>query len=462
MERNGHTTQTNGRRHRSSAGLPAPMALDRLPPHSIESEQGLLGCVLTDYRSVLPLLRSRTPDLEELFYDLRHAAIARKCCEVTDSGRPLDLITLQEALKAANQLEAVGGITYLSALMDVTPSAANAEYYLDIVEDKAQLRKLIQTCTRIVGEAYEAERAEHVLGAAERDVLSVRSRAAKDAPDMVTLVGQAVDDIEEMHQRQGRIVGVTTGLIDLDRIHDGLHTDEFVVLAAYPSTGKTALAMNIAVSAAEAGHHVGVVTQEMRARRLVGRMLAARARVNLRNIRDGFLAERDFPKLAGAASKLAKLPISFCDIPGLSIYQVMAKLRQWKQQHGLRVAVVDYLQLLNAEGGSRRIENRQLEVADISRGCKAICAELGITLIGLSQLNDDGQLRESRAIGQDADSVWKLRSMPDEKHDAAEVMPVALDIEKQRNGPSPYSVHLTFFKGFTLFESAAKTGEVEV
>ena len=461
MQGNG-THERNGRRPRNSVGLP-PAALDRLPPHDIESEQGLLGCVMLEPRQALPELRLRMKDPEDLFYDLRHAAIAAKMCEVADSGRTLDLITLQEALKRSNQLEAVGGVAYLTALPDVTPSWANIPHYLAIVEEKAQLRKLIRVCSETIDRAYSSDgaNAEQVLGLAERDVLGVRATAAKDADGMKELVAQAISDIEELHQRQGAIGGITTGIIDLDKVHDGLHVDELIVLAAYPSTGKTALAMNIATAVAGTGHAVGVVSQEMRARKLVGRMMAARARVNLRSIRDGFLAERDFPKLAGAAQTLAKLPIHFCDIPGLSVYQVRAKARLWKLQHDVKLVVIDYLQLLNADGGPRHVESRQLEISTISRQLKQMAGELGITVLALSQLNDDGQVRESRAPEQDADSLWKLRLVndaQDEQQDRAAVG-VDLDINKQRNGPSPYTVHLTFFKGYTLFENAARVSD---
>jgi replicative DNA helicase len=462
MERNGDTKTNGERRPRRSAGLITPSAPDRVPPHSMEAEQAFLGCCLLDPAATVNLTRSRIKKPDELLYDLRHAAILDVMVGLVDAGKHCDLITTQQALADRNQLEAVGGTSYLMALPDAAPSAAAAEYYLAILEEKLQLRRLISVCTHAVSEAYESDgrTVDSVIGAAESAVLGVRLRDGAKAPSQRELVGQAIEEIERLHQLQGAIGGISTGLVDLDYVHDGLHDDEFVVLAAYPSTGKTALALNIATAVASAGHAVGIVSQEMKARKLVLRQMAGQARVNLQNIRKGHLAERDFPKLTHAATKLASLPMHWCDIPGMSVYQVRAQARQWYAEHGIKLLVVDYLQLLSAEGGPRRLENRQLEVADISRVLKNTAAELDLAVLGLSQLNDDGQLRESRAIGQDADSVWILRRAAAADEQELDAIPIDLDIRKQRNGPMPYTVNLTFFKGYTLFENAAKTGDI--
>ena len=271
--------------------------------------------------------------------------------------------------------------------------------------------------------------------------------------------------------------GIGTAFLDFDKMTSGLHGGEMIVIAARPSMGKTSLVMNIVEHAVlEEKQPVGVFSLEMTAESLVLRMLCSRARVNMRNIRDGFLAERDFAKLTGAAGKLANAPLYIDDTAGLSILQLRAKARRMYQQYGIKMVVIDYLQLLNASGS--RIENRQQEVAMISNGVKALAKELNVPVIVLSQLNRElekdksrkprlSDLRESGAIEQDADLIallYKPNEGDDDEDKPAqdqEAIPVNLLIAKQRNGPTG-DVHLTFFKGYTRFESAAKVADVPV
>jgi replicative DNA helicase len=292
------------------------------------------------------------------------------------------------------------------------------------------------------------------------------------------LVKKAINTIEDYHQRQGTLTGIGTGFTDLDKMTTGLHGGEMIVIAARPSVGKTSLAMNIAEYVAiDQRLPVGVFSLEMTAESLVLRMLCSRSRVNLRNVREGFLAERDFPKLTGSAGKLAGAPLFIDDSSGLSILQMRAKARRMYQQHGIRLFVIDYLQLLNST--SRRAENRQQEIADISSGIKSLAKELNVPVIVLSQLNREiekekgraprlSDLRESGAIEQDADLVGLLyRPAKPEDEDAGadssnEAMPVNLLIAKQRNGPAGEDVHLTFLKSYTRFESAAKISESDM
>jgi replicative DNA helicase len=292
------------------------------------------------------------------------------------------------------------------------------------------------------------------------------------------LVRKAINQIEDFHQRQGMLTGVGTGFADLDKMTSGLHGGEMVVIAARPSMGKTSLAMNIAESVAiDQKLPVGVFSLEMTSESLVLRMLCSRSRVNLRNVREGFLAERDFPKLTGAAGKLANAPLFIDDSSGLSILQLRAKARRMHQQYDIKLFVVDYLQLLHST--ARRAENRQQEIADISNGLKSLAKELNVPIIVLSQLNRElereknrkprlSDLRESGAIEQDADVVGLLYkpSSGDEDESgnpAAEedAVPVNLLIAKQRNGPTG-DVNLTFLKSYTRFESAAKVSEEDV
>jgi replicative DNA helicase len=461
----------------------APLAdtgkLDRLPPHSPEAEQGVLGCVLLSPNDCMGECIERFKAGTEVFYDLRHQTIFSMLVEMYDSREAIDLITLQQRLKNKQLLEEVGGITYLAALPDTVPSAANLSYYLDIVMEKYLLRKMIHTCTEVVGRVYDYEgEVDALLDEVERDILRIsESRVQNLTITIKDLVKKAISTIEDFHQRQGMLTGVGTGFTDLDKMTSGLHGGEMVVIAARPSMGKTSLAMNIAEYVAiEQRLPVGVFSLEMTSESLVLRMLCSRSRVNLRNVREGFLAERDFPKLTGSAGKLANAPLFIDDSSALSILQLRAKARRMWQQYGIKLFVIDYLQLLHST--ARRAENRQQEIADISSGIKSLAKELSVPVIVLSQLNRElereknrkprlSDLRESGAIEQDADVVgllYKPSSGDDEESgNAAEedAVPVNLLIAKQRNGPTG-DVNLTFLKSYTRFESAAKVSEEDV
>ncbi len=455
-----------------------PAKLDRLPPHSVEAEQGVLGCVLLSPGEAMGACIEKLKSGAEVFYDLRHQTIFNTLAAMYDNREAIDLITLQQRLKDQQLLEQIGGITYLSTLLDSVPSAANLSYYADIVQEKYLLRKMIRVCTEVVGRVYEFEgEVDALMDEVERDILRIsESRVQSHSATIKDLVKKAINTIEDFHQRQGMLTGIGTGFRDLDKMTSGLHGGEMVVIAARPSVGKTSLAMNIAENVAiEQGLPVGVFSLEMTAESLVLRMLCSRSRVNLRNVRDGFLAERDFPKLTGAAGKLAKAPLFIDDSSGLSILQMRAKARRMQQQYGIKLFVIDYLQLLHST--SRRAENRQQEIADISSGIKSLAKELNVPVIVLSQLNRElerdknrkprlSDLRESGSIEQDADLVGLLyRPSSNDDEDAAspdeEAIAVNLLVAKQRNGPTG-DVNLTFLKPYTRFESAAKVSDEDV
>jgi replicative DNA helicase len=447
-------------------------ALDRLPPHSIEAEQGVLGCVLLAPNENLGICIEKFRGGAEVFYDLRHRAIYELLVTMFDAKEAIDLITLPQRLKDANQLETVGGLLYLNSLVDSVPSAANLVYYLDIVREKHVLRRMITVCTGLVGRAYEHQgEVDALVDEIERDVLRIsEERVEAESRTIKDLVHGAINTIELFHQRRGVLDGLGTGFPDFDKMTSGLHPGEMIVIAARPSMGKTSLAMNIAEAVAiDQNVPVGVFSLEMTADSLVLRMLCSRARVNLRNIREGFLAERDFPKLTGAAGKLQGAPLYIDDSSGLSVLQMRARARRMWQQYGIKLFVIDYLQLLHST--ARRAENRQQEIADISGGIKALAKECGVPVIVLSQLNRElekdkerkprlSDLRESGAIEQDADLVALLYKPSTEEKDGpiaveSDAIPVNLLIAKQRNGPTG-DVPLTFFKGYTRFETAAK------
>src|SRR6266571_763031 len=451
--------------------------VDRLPPHSPEAEQGVLGCVLLSPNDCMGECIEKFKSGAEVFYDLRHQTIFGALAEMYDSREAIDLITLQQRLKNKQLLDEVGGIPYLAGLPDIVPSSANLAYYLEIVQEKYLLRKMIRICTDVVGRVYDYEgEVDALMDEVERDILRIsESRVQSQTITIKDLVKKAINTIEDFHQRQGVLTGVGTGFTDLDKMTSGFHAGEMVVIAARPSMGKTSLAMNIAEHVAiDLKLPVGVFSLEMTSESLVLRMLCSRSRVNLRNVRDGFLAERDFPKLTGAAGKLAKAPLFIDDSSALSILQLRAKERRMFQQYGIKLFVIDYLLLLHST--ARRAENRQQEIADISNGIKALAKELNVPVIVLSQLNRElerdrsrkprlSDLRESGAIEQDADVVgllYKPSSGDDEDSGTEqEAVPINLLIAKQRNGPTG-DVNLTFLRTYTRFENAAKISSDDV
>jgi replicative DNA helicase len=442
---------------------------DRLPPHSIDAERGVLGCILLDPGLAIPECGTIGP---ESMYDLRHRTLFAHCLAMHDERVPIDLLTLCERLKAMRKLDEVGGVAYISALPDAAPSPGNVAWYVKMVSQKARLRKIIQVATSIVGAAYEAgeEDVEDIIDEAEQSILKLGDQTTiKVLPTAKELAQRAIATIEHYHAHQGLLTGLPTGFPDLDKMTFGFQTSEMIVIAARPSMGKTALAVQIAEHVAvDQKLPVGIFSLEMTADSLMLRMLCSRARVNLRNIREGFLAERDFPKITGAAGKLSSASIHIDDSSSLSIFQLRTKARRMAAQFGIKLLVIDYLQLLHSS--NRKADNRQQEIADISSGIKSLAKELAIPVIVLSQLNRDverdgkrrprmSDLRESGAIEQDADFVgllYKPKADDDEEVDNAEVTAVNLLIAKQRNGPTYPEVRLTFLRGYTRFESAAK------
>jgi replicative DNA helicase len=450
---------------------------DRLPPHSPEAEQGVLACILLDYQTVMPLCIEKLRT--DAWYDLRHKTIYEVCSELFDDQVGIDSVTLYSRLKLWDQADQVGGITYISTLPDVVPSAANVEEYIDILNDKAALRAMIHICADVTTRAYEANGdASEVIDQCEKDILQA-AQARVDHADVSiqNLVHSAIDDFEAAIHSGGQAQGIQTGFADLDKLSDGLHAGEMIVLAARPAMGKTSLALNIVDHVAiNLGLPVGVFSLEMTAKELVKRLISCRARVNIRNIgTENFSQERDVPRLTIASNSIRHARLFIDDTAGLSIMQLRAKARRWWQQHQIKLVVIDYLQLLTATGGRMKIESRQQEVSMISVGCKSLAKELGVPVVVLCQLNRDierdkhrkprlSDLRESGSIEQDADVVGMLykpsNDEDDNYNDYAE--PISLLLAKQRNGPSGVSVQFTFLKNYTRFESAAKVTDEDV
>lgn len=472
------TDLKKARRRKAPGGV---AAVDRLPPHAVEAEQGVLGCVLLSPNDCMGECIEKLKDAgPQVFYDLRHQTIYEALAAMYDARAAIDLITLQQRLKDRGLLEQVGGMAYLSQLQDAVPSAANLSYYLEIAREKFLLRRMITTCTEVVGRVYDYEGdVEALLDEVEREVLRINeSRAQGSTAPVKELVSRAIQTVENYFGKQGALNGLGTGFHDLDRMTDGLHGQEMIVIAARPSMGKTSLAMNIVEHVTlEQNLPAAVFSLEMSAESLVLRMLCSIARVNMRTIRDGFMSEADFPKLTSAAGRLAKAKLLIDDTAGLSILDLRARARRMHQQHGVRLFVIDYLQLLHSTS-RRSQDNRQQEIADISSGIKALAKELKVPVLVLSQLNRElekdksrkprlSDLRESGAIEQDADLVGLLYKpsagddddgLPSEEADG---LPVNLLIAKQRNGPTG-DINLTFLKSYTRFESAAKVSDEDV
>src|SRR6266496_1194733 len=444
--------------------------IHRSPPHSVEAEQGVLGSMLISPREAIAECVEKIN--EEYFYVPAHQTIYNVLVDLWNAGQAIDLITFTQVLRDRNILESVGGAAFVTNLFTFVPTAANVQYYLDIVRDKYILREIISAATESVRRAYEEQdEVNNLLDEVEQRIFAVgEDRFKGQMLSMKEQVMSTLESIEKLFENKGAITGVSTGFRDLDKLTSGLHPSEMIVIAARPSMGKTALAMNIAEHAAiQLKLPVAIFSLEMSAQQLVQRMLCSRARVNLAKTRDGFLAEADFPKLTNAASKLAEAKIFIDDTASLTILELRAKARRLKAQQDVQLIIVDYLQLLRST--SRRAQdNRQLEISEISAGIKGLAKELKIPIIVVAQLNRQPEqrsggkprlsdLRESGSIEQDADLVGLLVRPEiyeeDEEARAEKAGEAELIIAKQRNGPVG-EIPLTFLKEFTRFETRAR------
>ncbi|HJT45652.1 MAG TPA: replicative DNA helicase [Chthoniobacterales bacterium] len=444
--------------------------IHRPPPHSVEAEQGVLGSMLISPRdAIAEVVEKITADY---FYVPAHQTIFEVLVELWNTGAGIDLITFTQVLRDRNVLETVGGAAAITNLFTFVPTSANVGYYIEIVRDKYILRSIIAAGTESVRRAYEEQdEVGNLLDEVEQRIFAVgEDRFKGQMLSMKDQVMEAIESIEKLYERKGGITGVSTGFVEFDRMTSGMHPSEMIVIAARPSMGKTALAMNIAEHVAiNEKLPVGVFSLEMSSQQLVQRLLCSRARVNLQKVRDGFLGERDFPSLTAAASKLAEAKIFIDDTASLTILELRAKARRLKAQQDVQLIIIDYLQLLRST--SRRAQdNRQLEISEISAGLKGLAKELKIPVIVVAQLNRQPEqrsggkprlsdLRESGSIEQDADLVGLLVRPElyeeDEEARAEKSGEAELIIAKQRNGPVG-EIPLTFLKEFTRFEDRAR------
>jgi replicative DNA helicase len=438
--------------------------IDRMPPHDLSAEAGVLGSMIIDPQVIGPVcMFLQTADM---FFKEEHQVIFRVITELFETNTPIDGMILRSTLQTKNLLDQVGGTQYILDLANAVPTSAHAEYYAAIVKEKAMLRRLIQACTTTLRDCYESgDPAATVLDRGEGRIFEIAQQKISNQAVPLT---EVLHETFEMLERQSgeQLSGVPTGYIELDNLTCGLQKAEMIVLAARPSVGKTALAMNIV-------EHVGidlkrpcaVFSLEMSKQQLAQRMLCSRSGVDSHKLRRGMLSKQDRDRLAYAVGELSQGQIFIDDTPGLSLMDLRTKARRLKAQHGIELIAIDYLQLMECPG---KADNRQQEIATISRGIKALARELMVPVVCLSQLNRASEaeqrmprtsdLRESGSIEQDADVVMLLHreavmhrgdqewrdANPDKINEAIVI------IAKQRNGPCD-NVKMTFLEGQTRF-----------
>lgn len=437
-------------------------------PHNLEAEKSVLGAILIDNQllnRIIPILQ------EQDFYRDSHRRIYRAMLNLTQESSAVDHVTLKNQLVRSGELEAAGGLGYIASLLDGVPRLVNAEHHAKIVKDKSRLRRLIDEAARISSLAARDEGpAEEVLDEAEKAIFRLaEDRLAEGFLSIQSVAEHAYALVERLTERKETITGVPTGFVDLDELTSGLQPSELVILAARPSMGKTALALNIAENAAlKHNRVVGVFSLEMAREQLFLRMLGSQSRVDLHRIRTGRVSNEDWTRMLMAFQTLGEAKIFIDDAAGQGVMEMRAKARRLKAEHGLDLLVIDYLQLMSGHG---RYDSRQQEISDISRSLKELAKELRIPILALSQLSrapetrsEDrhrprlSDLRESGAIEQDADVVLFIYRPEvyfpndEEKKGRAELI-----IGKQRNGPID-TVHLVFLNKHTRFENAAFGG----
>jgi replicative DNA helicase len=434
---------------------------DRVPPQNIEAEQAVLGSILLESDALVTAMERLRP---EDFYQPVHRMIYETMIELGEAGQPIDLVTLTAALQDKQRLEEAGGVDYLSRLLSVVPTAANVDYYARIVEEKSVLRRLIRTATEIVQEGYAgADDVGHLLHEAEQRILEISSRRSDGGfVSIRDVLMDVFERIEYLYHHKGGVTGIPSGFPDLDRMTSGFQRSDLIIVAARPSVGKTAFALNIAQNVGvRARETVAIFSLEMSASQLVQRMICAESNVDAGRLRTGRLEGDDWEKLTMAIGALSESHIYIDDTPGITVADIRAKLRRLKKERGLGLVVIDYLQLIQGRG--RPGENRQQEVSEISRTLKQIARELEVPVIALSQLSRGveqrqdkrpmlSDLRESGSIEQDADIVAFLYRDDYYDRETEKKNIIEIIIAKQRNGPVG-TVELVFLKNFNKFVS---------
>ena len=438
----------------------ADISLRKLPPYNEEAEQYVLGACFGSGDAF-----ARSLEIIELndFYKTRHRKIFSAMQFLFEANQPIDILTVADRLRKSDELDDAGGMDYLDFLEGLVPTSAAISHHSRIIREKKVLRDLIETATEIVVSSYEdSDDADEILDKAERSIFEISEKRTKRSFYSIReIVKSSFDSIEKLFEKPGMVTGVETGFRELDQLTSGLQPSDLVIIAGRPSMGKTSLALDIArFAACKRKVPTAIFSLEMSKEQLGLRMLCAEARVSSVKLRTGFLASSDWPNLTAAAGRISEAPIFIDDSPQLATLDIRARSRRLKAEHSLGLVIVDYLQLMH---GSRKIESRQLEISEISRGLKGLAKELNVPIIALSQLSRAvenrtdkrpllSDLRESGSIEQDADVVAFIYR--EEVYDAetAKAGIAEILIRKQRNGPIG-DVELAFLKEFTRFEN---------
>ena len=445
---------------------PAPYGL---PPQHIEAEESIISAILRDNNTLLDVIEILAP---EDFYRTAHQKIYTAIIDLFDKTEPIDLVTLTNRLKEKGQLEEIGNPSYLVRLVDTVPLAVNAPHYAKIVHDKASLRRLIEKANAIVKRCFKEQgNADEVIDFAEEAIFEITENKSQQAfyPISKIILGN-IETLEENQGNRSLVTGVPTGFNQLDNLTSGFQNSDLIILAARPSMGKTALALNIARHAAvDANIPVAIFSLEMSKEQLSLRMLCSEARIDSSRLRGGFFSMEDWHRLTDAAGILSESPIYIDDSASLTAMEIRAKARRLKMDKNIGLIVIDYLQLMQ---GRASAERRDLEISEISRSLKALAKELKLPVLALSQLNRMleqrtdkrprlSDLRESGALEQDADVVAFIYR--DEVYNKEEDNPsrgtAEILLSKQRNGPTG-DVHLAFLNSFTRFENLASEDAV--
>ncbi|MGM9924387.1 MAG: replicative DNA helicase [Bacillus sp. (in: firmicutes)] len=435
------------------------MFQNQIPPQNIEAEQAVLGAIFLQPSSIIVASEYL---MAEDFYRVAHQKIFQVMLKLNNSGSAVDLVTVTEELSATKSLEDVGGVAYLSELAESAPTAANIEYYAKIVDEKSLLRRTIRVASQIVQDGYSREdEVEAYISEAEKSIMEVAQRKNAGAfQNIKDVLVNTYDNIEILANRKGDITGIPTGFAELDRMTAGFQRNDLIIVGARPSVGKTAFALNIAQNVAtKTEENVAIFSLEMGAEQLVMRMLCAEGNIDAQALRTGALSDEDWRKLTMAMGSLSNAGIFIDDTPGVRIGDIRSKCRRLKQEHGLGMILIDYLQLIRGDGNSG--DNRQQEVSEISRSLKALARELKVPVIALSQLSRGveqrqdkrpmmSDIRESGSIEQDADIVAFLYRDDYYDKESENKNIIEIIIAKQRNGPVG-TVSLAFVKEYNKF-----------
>ncbi|GGF94056.1 replicative DNA helicase [Paenibacillus abyssi] len=441
------------------------LMFDRVPPQNLEAEQAVLGAVLLQGEALITAMeRVRSED----FYSVPHQLIFEAMIELGENSQPIDLVTLTAYLQDRQQLEEIGGVSYLAKLVGGVPTAANVDYYAQIVEEKSMLRRLIRTATQIVSNGYAAaEDVGMLLNEAEQKIMELSNRRASSGFISIRdVLMEVFERVEHLYSQKGGATGIPSGFTDLDKMTSGFQRNDLIIVAARPSVGKTAFALNIAQNVGvRARETVAIFSLEMSAAQLVQRMICAESNVDAGRMRTGYLEGDDWEKLTMAIGSLSEAEIYIDDTPGITVADIRAKCRRLKKEKGLGMILIDYLQLIQGRGKAG--ENRQQEVSEISRTLKQIARELEVPVIALSQLSRGveqrqdkrpmmSDLRESGSIEQDADIVAFLYRDDYYDKESEKKNIIEIIIAKQRNGPVG-TVELAFLKNYNKFVSLDRT-----